>query len=66
MAAFMLIAMVVLFALGVNLFAACQVAGIPLQQVIPRLIPFVIVCLACLMIVTYVPAVSVGLLTLLN
>ena len=52
--------------LGVNLFAACQVAGIPLQQVIPRLIPFVIVCLACLMIVTYVPAVSVGLLTLLN
>lgn len=52
--------------LGVNLFAACQVAGIPLQQVIPKLLPFVLVCLICLLIITYVPAISVGLLPLLQ
>lgn len=52
--------------LGVNLFAACQVAEIPLQKIIPRLLPFVLVCLVCLMIITYVPAISIGLLTLLK
>lgn len=48
--------------LGVNLFAACQVAGLPLQRVIPKLLPFVLVCLACLMVITYVPEISIGLL----
>lgn len=52
--------------LGVNLFAACQVADLPLQRVIPRLLPFVAVCLACLLIITYVPAISVGLLPYLD
>jgi len=42
---------------GVNLFAACQVAGISLEQMIGRLIPFVLVVVACLMIITYVPQV---------
>src|SRR5690606_1008146 len=48
--------------LGVNLFAACQVAGLPLQRVIPKLLPFVLVCLVCLMVITYVPEISIGLL----
>lgn len=52
--------------LGVNLFAACQVADLPLQRVIPRLLPFVAVCLVCLLIITYVPAISVGLLPYLD
>lgn len=52
--------------LGVNLFAACQVAGLPLQQVIPKLLPFVLVCLICLLIITYVPVISIGLLPLLQ
>jgi len=42
---------------GVNLFAACQVAGLSLEQIIGRLVPFVLVILACLMVITYVPEV---------
>jgi C4-dicarboxylate transporter, DctM subunit len=46
---------------GVNLFAACTVAKISLDRVIGQLIPFVLVVLACLMIITYVPQVSLFL-----
>jgi C4-dicarboxylate transporter DctM subunit len=46
---------------GVNLFAACTVARISLDQIVTRLVPFVLVVLACLLVITYVPAVSIGL-----
>jgi C4-dicarboxylate transporter, DctM subunit len=46
---------------GVNLFAACTVARISLDRIVTQLIPFVLVVLACLMIVTYVPALSLTL-----
>jgi tripartite ATP-independent transporter DctM subunit len=46
---------------GVNLFAACTVAKISLDRIIPHLLPFVLVILACLMVVTYVPALSLTL-----
>ena len=46
---------------GVNLFAACTVARISLDQIVTRLIPFVLVVLACLLIITYVPVLSIGL-----
>jgi len=46
---------------GVNLFAACTVARISLDRIIKHLIPFVLVVLACLMIITYVPGLSLGL-----
>jgi C4-dicarboxylate transporter DctM subunit len=46
---------------GVNLFAACTVARISLDRMIKDLIPFVLVILACLMVITYVPALSLGL-----
>jgi TRAP-type C4-dicarboxylate transport system permease large subunit len=46
---------------GVNLFAACTVARISLDRIIKQLIPFVLVVLACLMVVTYVPALSLTL-----
>ncbi len=46
---------------GVNLFAACTVARISLDRIITQLIPFVLVVFACLMIITYVPAISLGL-----
>ena len=49
---------------GVNLFAACQVAAIPFHRIVPRLVPFVLVIVACLALVTYVPAISVGVLAL--
>ena len=46
---------------GVNLFAACTVAKISLDQIVRELIPFVLCVLACLMIITYVPQVSLFL-----
>ena len=46
---------------GVNLFAACTVARISLDRIIPYLLPFVAVVLACLMVVTYVPELSLFL-----
>lgn len=46
---------------GVNLFAACTVAGISLDRIIRHLLPFVGVIVACLMIITYVPSLSLGL-----
>ncbi len=46
---------------GVNLFAACTVAKISLDRIVTHLIPFVLVILACLMVVTYVPQLSLFL-----
>ena len=46
---------------GVNLFAACTVARISLDRIVPYLLPFVLVIIGCLMVVTYVPALSLTL-----
>ena len=46
---------------GVNLFAACTVARISLDQIVRHLIPFVLVILGCLMVITYVPEISLAL-----
>ncbi|MEO8250352.1 MAG: TRAP transporter large permease, partial [Burkholderiales bacterium] len=46
---------------GVNLFAACAVAKISLDQMIGYLVWFVGVILLCLMIITYVPELSLFL-----
>ncbi len=46
---------------GVNLFAACTVARISLDKMIRHLLPFVGVILLCLLIITYVPGLSLGL-----
>jgi C4-dicarboxylate transporter, DctM subunit len=43
---------------GVNLFAACQVANVPLERIIKHLVPFVLVVIACLAIITYVPGIT--------
>ncbi|MFC7398544.1 TRAP transporter large permease [Chelatococcus sp. GCM10030263] len=51
---------------GVNLFAACAVARIPLQTLVPYLLPFIAVVIVCLALITYVPALSVGILHLLR
>lgn len=50
---------------GVNLFAACTVARISLDRMIKDLIPFVLVILACLMVISYVPSLSLTLRDLL-
>jgi tripartite ATP-independent transporter DctM subunit len=46
---------------GVNLFAACTVARISVDQIVTRLLPFVGVVLACLAIITYFPPLSLVL-----
>jgi tripartite ATP-independent transporter DctM subunit len=46
---------------GVNLFAACTVARISLDQIVRYLVPFVLVVLGCLMVITYVPSISLAL-----
>jgi tripartite ATP-independent transporter DctM subunit len=46
---------------GVNLFAACTVARISLDQIVRSLLPFVLVILSCVMLITYVPEISLGL-----
>ncbi len=46
---------------GVNLFAACTVARISLDRIIGQLVPFVLVVLTCLMVITYVPPISLAL-----
>ena len=46
---------------GVNLFAACTVARISLDRIVTQLVPFVLVVLGCLMVVTYVPQIALFL-----
>lgn len=46
---------------GVNLFAAAQVAGVGVDRMMRYLAVFIAVVLACLMIITYVPAVTLTL-----
>lgn len=46
---------------GVNLFAACTVARISLDRIVGHLLPFVLVIVACLMVITYVPQLSLAL-----
>jgi tripartite ATP-independent transporter DctM subunit len=51
--------------LGVNLFAACAVAKLSVDQLLPWLMRFVLVVLACLIAITYMPWISLGLVDLL-
>jgi len=46
---------------GVNLFAACTVAKISYDRIIPSILPFVGVVLACLLVITFVPEISLWL-----
>src|SRR5690606_32939652 len=46
---------------GVNLFAACTVANIRLETLMRPLVPFVLLIVCCLMIITYIPDISLFL-----
>jgi tripartite ATP-independent transporter DctM subunit len=46
---------------GVNLFAACTVARISLDRIVHHLLPFVGVIIGCVMVLTYVPSISLTL-----
>ena len=43
---------------GLNLVAACTVARLSLDRIVVHLLPFVLVILACLMVISYVPGLS--------
>lgn len=51
---------------GVNLFVACQVANIKLERLTKALIPFFIVLVLNILIVTYIPAISTWLPSVLK
>jgi C4-dicarboxylate transporter DctM subunit len=46
---------------GVNLFAACTVAKISYDEIIPPIMPYVAVVVACLAVITFVPEISLWL-----
>ncbi|GHU35562.1 C4-dicarboxylate ABC transporter permease [Betaproteobacteria bacterium] len=50
---------------GVNLFAACTVARISVDKIVRELLWFVLVVIACLLVITYVPQISLSLRDLL-
>ena len=43
---------------GVNLFVACQVAGLRIEHIIRSMLPFYLSLLICLAIITYLPGLS--------
>ncbi|MBP1153307.1 MULTISPECIES: TRAP transporter large permease [unclassified Paenibacillus] len=46
---------------GVNLFVACQIAGIRLDQIMRPLVPFLFVLIIDILIITYIPKISLFL-----
>lgn len=50
---------------GLNLFAACTVAGLPVQRIIAPTLAFIGVVVGCLIVITLVPPISLGLRDLL-
>jgi len=50
--------------LGVNLFAACAVAKISFEQILPQIVRFVLLLMVCLIAITYMPWISMGLVWL--
>ena len=52
--------------MGVNLFVACGIGNIPFAQLVKKIIPFLLVLLLGLLIITYMPAVSLTIPRLLG
>lgn len=52
--------------IGVNLFVACQVANLRIEQIIKPLIPFYLVLLIDIILISYLPAISLWLPNILK
>lgn len=52
--------------LGVNLFVACGIADVSLEEVSKGVVPFIIVMIIILMLITYIPQISLFLPSLLG
>lgn len=50
--------------IGVNLFAVCSIAKVPLERVAPYLVPFILTVGGCLLLITYFPMIALGALQL--
>jgi len=50
--------------IAANLFVASGMTGIPLEKIIKKAMPFIVVMFIAAAIVTFVPGVSLGLLKL--
>lgn len=51
---------------GVNLFVACGIGNIPFADLVKKIVPFLIVLLLGLALITYIPAISMTLPKLLS
>ena len=51
---------------GANLSVASAISGVPIHTIAKESIPFIIAMLICLMLITFVPACSLGLLSILK
>lgn len=51
---------------GANLFVASAVSGVGMLKISKAVIPFIIAMLLCLLLFTYIPAISMGLVWLLR
>lgn len=49
-----------------NLFVASGMTGIPMEKIVRKAFPFIVAMFVALLIVTYVPATSIGILQLLG
>ena len=47
--------------LGVNLFVASSVGGVKFEKIVAAVIPFIISMIICLLVITYVPSISLWL-----
>ena len=52
--------------LGVNLFVACQIAGLRVEQILRSMLPFYVALLVNLFLITYLPALTLTLPSLLR
>jgi C4-dicarboxylate transporter DctM subunit len=49
-----------------NLFVASGMTGIPMENIVKKALPFIVAMFVALLIITYVPATSIGILRLLG
>jgi C4-dicarboxylate transporter DctM subunit len=51
---------------GINLFVASAISRESIEDISRAIVPFILVMLLCLMLITYVPSLSVGLVDLIR
>lgn len=51
---------------AINLFVANSMTGLDMMRIVKAAIPFIVVLIICMLIVSYVPVVSIGILSLIH